>query len=833
MLKKEEKLGRKILTCALAVTTLTGSIMIVPSDSVSAITSIDELKDNQIGVCGVFTDNWGSDSDIPMNDDDGDGIWEAKIEFDVKEEYITSWDCDGEPTQERSGIQFKIRLNNDWTDCWGNYDGRNGSYQSEYNYGIPASKINIGDHVSFTAYLDTNRNDPLAIKAGEVDENDAADFMFLAGGYKELEVTSESPKPPEFSDYLYIENDNGTITIRKYVGNDQNIIIPSEINGKQVTEIGDVAFAGCDSLINVTIPDSVNKISRNAFRSCKNLESVTIGNGVEQIGDYAFLLCENLININIGNNVKQIGDMAFYGCTELTSVTLPDSVTSIGEQAFVDCKKLTSIIIPSSVTEIGIYALGYIDTFIPDAGGGLVQTDFTIMGVTDSAAEKYADENGLDFLAIDEIQTNDFIYEINEDDSITITGYNGNDGNVVIPSEIDGKKVTAIKDEAFDEFDSITSITIPDSVTSIGEDAFFACENLTSINVEQNNEYYSSDENGILFNKDKTVLITYPQGRQGTYEIPYTVIEIGNNAFRFCQELTEVDIPYGVTIIGDNAFRSCTKLTDITIPEGITSIGAMAFFDCTEITEVTIPKTVSEIGMNAFGFWDGPFQALGIIDNFIIYGYSGSAAQTYANENVMTFVPLDIDFDTVTVITDEKTNITFEGVIPYGVGLKVNQLTIDKTKDPNVIASYDIRLINDENAAIQPVGTIKISIPCNTKDCKIMWVKGDGTKIDMNAKYNNGYYVFTTHHLSVYQIVKTTNKQNEVSEDNSNNIPDNSTNNQTNDGKNEASTDTSTSDNTNTNVPQTGDNGMMFALAAFVAMVSGVALAIFRRRKKT
>ena len=772
MLKKENaKYRRKILACTLAVSTITGSIIMTSGGNyASAVTSIEEIKNNQVGVCGVFTDNWGPDSDIPMNDDDGDGIWEAKIEFDVKEEYITDWSCDGEPTKEGSGIQFKIRLNNEWSDCWGNYDGRNGSYNSQYNYGIPASQVKAGNHVSFTAYLDTNRNDPLAIKDGAVDENDAPDYYYLAGGYKDLTVY------PGFAGYEWEENDAGGITITQYYGDDKKAVIPSEIIGKPVTSIGGEAFSSCEKLTSIDIPDSVKEIGYGAFSFCTGLTNITIPDSVTSIGDDTFLGCTSLTSITIPGSITSIGGGAFSSCEKLTSIDIPDSVKEIGGGAFSECSGLTSITIPGSVTSIGEYA--------------------------------FADCTGLKNLTIE----------------------NG---------------VTSIGDYAFCGCSGLTSITIPKSITSIGCSPFSECTGLTSINVDSDNEKYSSDENGVLFNKDKSVLTVYPAGKKGDYIIPDYVTSIGSRAFQSCTALTSIIIPDSVTNIGDAAFLSCKGLTSIDIPDSVTEIKEWTFGNCTSLTKVNIGNGVTYIGAIAFqkctrltsidipanvtAFGEGPFSEC--INLTTIRGVTGSAAETYAQENGITFVALDSEIvtDTPTKLIDDESKITVEGLIPYGTALKVNPLTVDKTKDPDVIASYDISLINGENAAIQPYGKIEISIPCDTKDCKVMWVKDDGTKTDMNAEYINGYYVFTTDHLSVYQIVKNTVKSSEVSDDKtevSNDKP--ATDKEISSGNNDVSTGT---DNPTDNLPQTGETGILFIPMVLVFCASIVIISVFRKRK--
>ncbi len=131
---------------------------------------------------------------------------------------------------------------------------------------------------------------------------------------------------------------------------------PTEIVLDTATKITGSAFAYCDSLTSVTIPNSVTSIGSNAFSGCSSLTSVTIGDSVTSIGNYAFYYCDSLTSVTIGNSVTSIGNYAFYNCYSLTSVTIPNSVTSIGDYAFSGCSKLTSIVIPNSVTSIGEYA---------------------------------------------------------------------------------------------------------------------------------------------------------------------------------------------------------------------------------------------------------------------------------------------------------------------------------------------------------------------------------------------------------------------------------------------------------------------------------------------
>ena len=182
---------------------------------------------------------------------------------------------------------------------------------------------------------------------------------------------------------------------------------------------------------------------------------------------------------------------------------------------------------------------------------------------------------------------------------VSVTGYNGNADNVVIPKTYKGLPVKIIEDSAFNCQTRLKSVTIPNSVTSIGSSTFSGCTGLTSITVSENNSAYSSVD-GILYDKNKTKIIHVPEKIKGAITIPDGVTSIGSNAFSNCSGLMSITIGNSVTSIGDSAFEYCGGLTSITIPDSVTSIGDYAFQGCTGLMNVTIGNSVTSIGRAAF-----------------------------------------------------------------------------------------------------------------------------------------------------------------------------------------------------------------------------------------
>ena len=321
--------------------------------------------------------------------------------------------------------------------------------------------------------------------------------------------------------------------------------------------ISDRAFSNCSSLKYISIPKSVICLNGNPFNGWIGKLECLSPNFIYE-DDVLFnkdkskiisFRNQNIESYIIPTCVASIGDHAFSDCSSLSNIVIPNSVTKIGEGAFFNCNSLSNIVIPNSVTSIEKGAF--------------------------SSCRSLSD--------------------------------------IVI---LDG--VTSIGEGVFSGCCSLSNIVIPNSVTSIGDRAFWGCRSLKYISIPKSviclngNPFYGwigkleclspnfIYEDDILYNKDKSKIISFRNQSLESFIIPTCVTNIGDRAFSDCSSLSDIVIPDSVTSIGDWAFRKCSSLSDIVIPDSVTSIGDMAFSDCSSLSNIVIPDSVTSIGDSAF-----------------------------------------------------------------------------------------------------------------------------------------------------------------------------------------------------------------------------------------
>jgi len=326
------------------------------------------------------------------------------------------------------------------------------------------------------------------------------------GVSQEKYIETESAEEPAFyatgnetscEDFNYTISD-GEVMIKEYKGNDTSVVIPSEIEGYPVTQIGDFAFKDCSGLTSITIPNGVTSIGSSAFKDCIGLMRITIPDGVTSIGYSAFYGCIGLTSITIPGSVTEIRSWALMHCESITvdssnstfssidgvlfnkdktklicyptgkketAYSVPVSVTSIGMYAFQECSRLKEITIPSGITNIDTCAFSgcssLLDITIPNTVTG-------IAGLTFSGCS-----------------------------SLT---------SITIPSS-----VTYIEYGAFSGCSSLESVILPNSVTSIGFAAFSDCSpKLIIFGYAGSFAEQYAKKNNITFKQiiDNTVMVT-------------------------------------------------------------------------------------------------------------------------------------------------------------------------------------------------------------------------------------------------------------------------------------------------------------------------------------
>ena len=411
-----------------------------------------------------------------------------------------------------------------------------------------------------------------------------------------------------------------------------------------VTEISNSLFSGCGNLIEVKLPDTIKTIGYSAFCDCDSLTEMVIPEGVKSILGNVFYSCGSLAKVEIADTVETIGYSAFEECNVLVEVYIPSSVKTIEEDAFNECIKLENIFVDADntsycdvdgvlynklKTELVCYPIGnqrneykilegtevihdysfedsvYLETVeIPESmikvGYGAFEDSYKLhtvkflgQNVTEIGSYAFADcyvlKNVTIPYGITEIKYSTFDDTAIEYMDIpstvrTISDYAFawcyNLKEVVMRNGLEN-----IGEYAFYHCGDLKTVAIPETVINIEQYAF-RCYGLEEIQVDKNNDYFSNDESGTLYNKEKTVLVQYPIGNdRKIFTVPDTVLRIKDGAFTDCVNLREVIIPEGVTNIGASSFESCYSLTDITIPNTITGIGYRAFYGC-ELTDV-------------------------------------------------------------------------------------------------------------------------------------------------------------------------------------------------------------------------------------------------------
>ena len=323
-----------------------------------------------------------------------------------------------------------------------------------------------------------------------------------------------------------------------------NLIIPETTTNNDVeytvTTLPTNAFQYCTGLNSASIPASVKSIAYNSFYRCANISEFSVDennetycsvDGVIYSKDMkTLIICPNAKSgeFTIPDEVETIGENALNGCGELTGIIIPESVTTIGPNCFYLCTSLVTINIPAALTYTG---------------------DSTPLGRCSSLKEINVSEENEQMCAVDGV-----LYS--KDMTSLIQWPPAKEGEIKIP-----ESVTSIRNFSFSDCESLHTINISKDITTIGPGAFCYCPNLSEFTVDEDNENYCAVD-GVLFNKGKTTLTTYPDARSGEYTVPASVKTISSNAFRGAN-VSAIVIPATVTAMSGQTFQDCKNLTKL------------------------------------------------------------------------------------------------------------------------------------------------------------------------------------------------------------------------------------------------------------------------------
>lgn len=408
-----------------------------------------------------------------------------------------------------------------------------------------------------------------------------------------------------------------------------------------VTSIGKQAFANCNNITSVNLPNSINHIGAYAFESTQlYYDDSNWSNGVLYIDNCLIIANEEVSgDYAITEGTRIIADNAFSSHIEndlLTGIILPNSVIHIGKGAF-NSRNITKVIIGSGTQSIGEDAFSWCEnlseiniaaTTPPVIAANTFQyisTDLQITVPEGSESLYLADPNWKRLFdiasgVVEGICGENLTWVLNmKDSTLTISGYGdmdnyniwSDDNYVPMPWEefrpniktvILPDGITSVGDFAFvSDYEVLTTVNLPEGIRRIGKyafagnaltsvsipasvelidtAAFYYCTELTAVHVNSSNHHYCS-EDGVLFNKDKSKLIIYPAKKQNSYyALPSSVKVIELGAFMECHALTEVILPAGLITINSYAFNYCTGISEINIPNSINYIGEDVFYE--------------------------------------------------------------------------------------------------------------------------------------------------------------------------------------------------------------------------------------------------------------
>lgn len=377
------------------------------------------------------------------------------------------------------------------------------------------------------------------------------------------------------------------VTINDFKCTNCTALTNINLKGSVGTEIPANAFSGCTALKSINLFESITTIGDNAFKDCTSLTQLTMPASLASIGKYAFQNT-GLTGVALQRNLTIIGKYAFDGCAELASITFSPNVTEIKEYTFNNCSKLKDITLPNGLIYIKDYAFNGCTTLgkvtIPGGVQNISPGAFKNSGLTEIILKE-----GVMSLSNNSFDGCLLLKKVTFPTTMKTIGGFSNTGIKEIAFAA-GAAPEAIGDYAFLNCDSLSTITLPNSIKSIGQGAFYDCDTLKSVTLPTSITKVAEQT---FYHCNFLQNVTIPQG----------VTEIGFDAFAYCPKLTAISLPSTLATIGSNCFRG-TGLTSITLTEGITTLEYGTFAN-SKLTSIKLPKSLTQITSRSDGYYAG------------------------------------------------------------------------------------------------------------------------------------------------------------------------------------------------------------------------------------
>ena len=603
---------------------------------------------------------------------------------------------------------------------------------------------------------------------------------------------------------------------------DENNEYYSSVDGvlfnKNKTKI--ITYPAMSTATSYTIPDSVTDTDPGIFVFALNLVDVVIPDSVENIGEAMFIECHNLQTVKIGSGVKYIGEWMiddFYSLTDVIYNGTEEQWDNIeiGEnEVLVELVRFEPAVCEHEDTDKDGLCDGCNEVYEVKSGSHGEDVTYTLYSdgkLVIGGTGDMLDTSVFDHTIRDEVKT------VIIEDGITSIGEDAfkvfkNLTSVVIPGS-----VTSIGDYAFFRCYSLKEVVIPEGVTSIGEGAFQYCEILTEIRipasvtsisrapflccplteivVDENNEYFTAVD-GVLFNKDKTQLVTYPAAKTDSeYVVPDTVTKICAAAFGGAENLTSIVVGDSVADIDLMAFFSCSGMESIYISDSVVNVGEFIFEECMSLTDIYYEGTEEQwYALDMEEYVDFPEYGISLHFNYSAHEHTPGewvvvteatyeaegkkeqrctgCGELLAEEVLPKLVKVTVEDDKTGVALEFDSN-DYDGEVEVTVEETFDDKAfalIDTTIESSKATIFDISMSVD-GTTVQPNGNIKVKIPVpkgyNADKCVIYYINTENNTVEkLPTSFEGGYLAFETDHFSYYAVVEVAETTDDSADDN-------------------------------------------------------------------